>query len=102
MPTVGPKFVPVMITLVPIGPEEGFRFAMLGGGVTVNSAPLLGTLFTVTMTFPVVAPAGTVTLMLFAFQLEAAMGVPFKVTVLPDCVAPKFEPLIVKFAPTGP
>jgi len=62
VPTVGPKFVPVMTTLVPMGPEIGLMFVIAGGGVTENSTPLLATPPTVTTTFPVVAPEGTVTL----------------------------------------
>lgn len=83
MPTVGPKFVPVMITLVPIGPEVGLMLVMLGGGVTVKSTPLLMTPPTVTTTFPVVAPAGTVTSKLPVDQFAVAVAVtPLKVTVL--------------------
>jgi len=84
VPTVGPKFVPVMITLAPMGPEVGAIVVMLGGGVTVKGTPLLKAPFTVTTTFPVVAPAGTVTLKLVADQFDVAVAVtPLKVTVLP-------------------
>jgi len=82
-PTVGPKFVPVIVTLEPTGPEVGLMLVILGGGVTLKGTPLLATLPTVTMTFPVVAPFGMVTSMLLSDQLEAAdEGVPLKVTVL--------------------
>jgi hypothetical protein len=83
-----------------MGPEVGAIPVMLGGGVTVNRTPLLFTALTVTTTFPVVAPAGTVTLMMFPLQLEIAADTPLKVTV--PCVVPKFEPLTDRFAPTGP
>src|SRR5215469_208127 len=102
VPTVGPKFVPVMTTLVPMGPEIGLMVVMAGGGVTVKSMPLLATPPTVTTTFPVVAPEGTVTLIMFAIQLVTVNGAPFKVAVLVPWLDPKFEPLIVKPAPTGP
>jgi len=83
VPTVGPKFVPVIMTLVPMGPEVGLMLMMLGGGVTVKSTPLLSTPPTVTRTFPVVAPDGTVTLKLAADQFDVAVAVtPLKVTVL--------------------
>ena len=82
VPTVGPKFVPVMMTLVPMGPEEGEIVVMAGGGVTVKSMALLGTLFTVTTTLPVVAPVGTVTLIIRSDQLVTVKGDPFKVAVL--------------------
>jgi hypothetical protein len=75
---------------------------MPGGGVTVKGTPLLDTPPTVTTTFPVVAPIGTVTLNIVAVQFEAAIGVPFKVTVLAPWVEPKFEPFTVNVAPTGP
>jgi len=102
VPTVGPKLVPVMITFVPIGPELGLMPVIAGGGVTVKTTPLLATPPTVTTTFPVVAPEGTATLMADAVQLEVAARAPLKVTVLLPCVDPKFEPLIVRPAPTGP
>jgi hypothetical protein len=71
LPTVGPKLVPVIITLAPIAPEAGLMLVIAGGGVTVKFTPLLATLLTVTTTLPVVAPDGTVTSMLVVFQLEA-------------------------------
>jgi hypothetical protein len=40
--------------------------------------------------------------MLVALQLVGVAAVPLKVTVLVDCVAPKFEPVIVTGVPTGP
>jgi hypothetical protein len=42
VPCVAPKFVPVMVTGVPTGPEVGDTPATLGAGtVTVNVIPLL-------------------------------------------------------------
>ena len=42
VPCVAPKFVPVMVTDVPTGPEVGDKLVMLGAGVvTVNVCPLL-------------------------------------------------------------
>ena len=41
VPCVDPKFVPVIVTEVPTGPEVGDKLLMLGGVVTVNEAPLL-------------------------------------------------------------
>jgi hypothetical protein len=102
VPTVGPKFVPVMVTFVPIGPELGLRLVIAGGGVTVKTRPLLATLATVTTTAPVVAPEGTATSMADAVQLEVVARVPLNVTVLLPCGDPKFDPLIVRTAPTGP
>jgi hypothetical protein len=81
-PTVGPKFAPVIVTIDPTGPDVGLMLMILGGGVTLKGTPLLATLPTVTMTFPVVAPVGTVTSMLLSVQLEAVAAVPLKVAVL--------------------
>src|ERR1043166_9225938 len=42
VPAVVPEFVPAMVTAVPIGPDVGLTFVMLGAGdVTVNATPLL-------------------------------------------------------------
>ena len=65
--------------------------------------PLLGMPDTVTTTFPVLAPVGTVTPMLVALQPENVVaGVPPKVTVLLPWLVPKFVPLIVTVVPTAP
>ncbi len=56
-----------------------------------------------TITLPVVAPAGTFTVMLVELQLDAAPAeVPLKVTVFEPCDNPKFEPEIVTVVPAGP
>jgi hypothetical protein len=82
VPTVGPKFVPLIVTTVPTGPDVGLMLVMFGGGVTLKGRPLLATPPTVTTTFPVVAPTGTDTSMLVALQVFGAPSVPLKVTVL--------------------
>jgi len=71
-----------MVAEVPTGPDVGERLPILGGMITVNSAPLLGRPATVTTTFPVVAPLGTGTTMLVAFQLVGVAATPLNVTVL--------------------
>src|SRR5690242_20118479 len=61
VPWVEPKLEPLMVTDVPVAPEVGEIVVMLGGGITVNVTPLLLTPpAAVTITLPVVAPAGTV------------------------------------------
>jgi hypothetical protein len=78
---------------------------MLGGGATVKAVPaptLLASPPTVTTTFPVVAPAGTATMMLVALQLVTVAAVPLNVTVLVPWAAPKPVPVIVTAVPTGP
>jgi hypothetical protein len=104
-PCVAPKFVPVIVTDVPIRPDVGEMLVIVGREgptVTVNGTPLLGRPPTVATTFPVVAPVGTGATMLVALQLVGVAAVPLNVTVLSPCAAPKFAPLIVTDVPTGP
>jgi len=101
VPCAPPKPLPVMITGVPAWPELGESPVTLGAWVTVNGTPLLATP-TVTTTFPLDAPAGTVTEMLVALQLVTVADTPLKVTVLEPCAAPKFVPEMTTAAPTGP
>lgn len=70
--------------------------------VTVKVTPLLDNPFTVTSTLPVVAAAGTGTLMVVSLQLEGAVAAPLKVTVLVPWLDPKFVPVIVIMLPTMP
>ncbi len=103
VPCVAPKFVPLIVTEVPAGPDVGDKLVMLGAGtVTVKLTPLLAWPPTVTTTFPVVAPVGTGATMLVALQLVGVAAVPLKLTVLVPCVAPKFVPLIVTECPPDP
>ena len=105
VPCVDPKFVPVMVTEAPIGPDAGLMLLIVGGGIDaarVNATPLLAIPATVTTTFPVVAADGTVATTLVALQLVAVAGVPLKATELVPCVAPKLVPLMVTEVPTGP
>jgi hypothetical protein len=71
--------------------------------VTVKADPLLAVPNTVTTTLPVVAPAGTDSVMLVALQaLAAAAAIPLNVTVLVPWVAPKLVPVMVIDVPAGP
>ena len=104
-PCDAPKFVPLIITYVPTAPEGGVRLVMLGTAVSesiVKFTPLLATPDTVTTTGPVVAPFGTVTVMLVAPQLVTGAVVPLNVTVPLPWLAPKFVPVIVTDVPTAP
>jgi hypothetical protein len=56
----------------------------------------------VTTMLPVVAAAGTVTVMLKDAQLDAVAAVPLNVTVLEPCVAPNPDPVITTVAPAEP
>jgi hypothetical protein len=68
----------------------------------VKFTPLLAWPPTVTTTLPVLAPLGTVAVMLVALQLVTVATVPLKVTALVPCVAPKFVPVIITELPTVP
>src|SRR5258708_17607143 len=70
--------------------------------MTVKLSPLLASPPTVTTTFPVVAPVGTGTMMLVAFQFVDVAMVPLNVTVLAPCAAPKLVPVMVTEAPARP
>ena len=100
LPCVEAKFDPVMVTEVPTGPEAGLKLEM--AGVTVNKTRLLPIPLTITMTLPVVAPAGTGATMVVSLQLVGVAVDAPKVTALVPCVAPKLVPVIVTDVPTGP
>jgi hypothetical protein len=103
VPCVEPKFAPAIVTDVPTNPDVGFKLTMLGAGTeTVKLTPLLAAPPTVTITLPVVAPAGTATTMLVALQLVAVAAIPLNVTALAPCVEPKFAPVIVTGVLTAP
>jgi hypothetical protein len=101
VPCVAPKLAPVIETLVPTNPDEGFRLVMVGAGtVTVKGTPLLATPGSVSTILPVVAPLGTGTTTRVAVQLVGVAATPLKDTV-PTAV-PKFVPVIVTDVPTAP
>jgi hypothetical protein len=103
LPSVAPKFVPLMVTDVPAGPVFGDKDVMLGtSSATVKLTPLLACPPTVTTTLPVVAPLGTGTTIEVGPQLVGVPAVPLKSTVLVPCVDPKLLPVIVTDIPTGP
>ena len=81
------------MTVCPSPAVDGVREVICG--TTVNVTPLLGVLFTVTTTGPVVAAAGTVAAMLVSPQLVIVAVVPLNLTVLDPCVAPKAVPVTV-------
>lgn len=96
-----PKFAPVIVTDAPTGPDVGERLVMFGVGSTVNASPLLFIPLTVTTTLPVVAPVGTITTNDVAAQLVIVVAVVVLNFTVP-CAVPKFAPVIVTDADTGP
>jgi len=99
-PCVAPKFVPVIVTDVPTGPDVGDRLLIIGG--TAKLIALLDFPLTVTTIFPLDAPVGTGTKICVALQVIGVAVTPLNVAVLVPCVAPKFVPVIVTEAPGGP
>jgi len=95
------KFVPVIVTLVPLAPLVGVKDVMVGGaGITVNHARDAVPVGAATVTFPEIAPEATVAVMLVAeFTVNEAAATPPKLTA----VAPvKLVPVIVTTVPAGP
>ncbi|MBS0537044.1 MAG: hypothetical protein JSR72_23545 [Proteobacteria bacterium] len=73
---------------------------IVGGATTVKFTPLLVAPFAVTTTFPVVAPTGTLAIMLVAPQLVGVAVTPLNFTVPEPWLAPKFAPIMLTLVPT--
>lgn len=99
---VTPRFVPVIVTVAPTCALDGIADDKVGAGTTVNVTALLARPATVTVTGPVVTPAGAVAEILVAVHAVATAAVPLNVIVLAPCVAPKFDPTIVTNVPVPP
>ena len=99
------KFVPVMVTVVPIEPAAGVKEVMVGkaGVVTVKLVALVAVLpATATVIVPVVAPVGTVVVILVSVLAVTVADVPLNVTVLLAGVILKFVPVIITVVPIEP
>jgi hypothetical protein len=97
-----PKLDPFMVTEEPAAPELGMSELILGPAVTVKVTPLLAMPLTFTTTEPVVAPTGTVAVMLVFPQLMTGAVVPLNLTVFPVWVEPKSMPAMTTDEPTAP
>jgi hypothetical protein len=94
------KFVPVMMTEVPMRPEAGEKLTMVGGRMTTKLVPLVAVpAGLVTVMGPVVAPAGTVAVICVLLLTVKAAAMPLKRT---SVVPAKFVPVMVTEVPTGP
>ena len=82
LPLVVPKLLPAIVTTVPTGPRIGDKLLILGAELTVNVTALLAAPATVTTTGPVVAAAGTGTVMELLLHAEGIAVVPLNLTVL--------------------
>jgi hypothetical protein len=91
------KFVPVIVTPVPAAPIAGAKEVMVGvtvKRVVVTKGPLLGV---VTVMGPVVAPAGTVVVI-----VPGGPSVNVAATPLNETAVAPVKPVIVTPVPTGP
>lgn len=95
-----PNPVPVITTDVPIGPEEGETPVTVDASIRVNCAELLVIPPDVTETGPLVAPVGTVTVILVLLQdlMDALKLLNWTVPWDP----PNPLPLMIMEPPTGP
>lgn len=99
------KLVPLIVTTVPIVPEEGLKEVIAGVGpqVTVKALALVAVAApTITVIVPVVAPAGTVVVMPTVLLAVTTAVVPLNRTVLLAGVVLKLVPVIVTVVPVGP
>lgn len=103
-PWAGAKPVPVIVMEELTTPDTGATLVRLGvtPSVTVNKAPLLVKPLAATTILPVVPPFGIAKTICESLQLVGVTRVPFRLTVLAPCVAPKLLPEIVTDVPTGP
>jgi hypothetical protein len=95
------KPLPVSVTAVPTGPLAGLNVVRVGAAITVKLAPLVAVPPAVTTSIgPVVAPLGTVVVIVVSFTtVNAGWLVPLKRTALAPV---KPLPVSVTAVPTGP
>jgi hypothetical protein len=97
------KFVPVIITSAPTAPLGGLNPVIVGFPKTVKSVELLMvTPLVVTVIGPVVAPLGTVTVILVVVDEVTVAVTPLNLTTLLAAVVLKFVPVIITVAPGAP
>lgn len=94
--------MPVIVTKVPTIPDDGDTPVIPSEGITAKPTGLLAPPATVTITLPVMARAGTRTVIDVELQIVGVAVVPAKVTVLVPCLLPKPVPVIVTSVPTVP
>ena len=94
------KFWPVIVTVVPGGPDEGVKLAIEGTGITPNEVVLCAVPpGVVTRMAPVVALLGTVAVIFDALTLLKDAVTPLNETaVVPD----KFWPVMLTVVPGVP
>jgi hypothetical protein len=93
----------VLVVPIFVFTEPGATEIEKSGERTVNRSPLLEWPLTVTTTLPVVAPLGTVTVMLVGLHaLEVPAKTPLNVTVLLPWLVPKLDPEMMSVEPETP
>lgn len=101
--SVSLKLVPAIVTIAPAAPLKGLKSVIVGIGITVKSDALVTVIpFKVKEILPVVAPDGTVVIILVAVEPVTIDGVPLNIITLFAGVALKFVPVIVTVALTAP
>jgi len=94
------KFVPVIVIVLPTAPLSGLNSVMEGEGSTMKSEGLSIVIpFNITDIFPVVAPAGTVVVILVVVEVVTVVEVPLNFTWLLVGIVLKLVPLIITVAP---
>jgi hypothetical protein len=104
-PATGLKLVPLTNTTVPAPPDAGVKLAIVGApaAATMKSCALAAVLpATVTATFPVLAPAGTITVSAVMDAATTGAATPLNATRLIAAVALNPVPVIVTVVPAGP
>jgi hypothetical protein len=96
------KFVPVIVTEVPTAPLVGVKLEIVGAGVATEKLLALVAVkpFTVTVTGPVLAPAGTAVTSFVDVADVTVATVPLNLTVLLVLVVLNFVPVMVTDVPT--
>ncbi|HLO25550.1 MAG TPA: hypothetical protein VK187_05510, partial [Geobacteraceae bacterium] len=99
------KLVPVMVTVVPTGPWEGVKLAIVGAAAAVT-VKLIGEvpvrIPTVTVIVPVVAPVGTIVTIWVEVELVTIAFCPLNLTMLSAAVVLNLVPVMVTTVPIGP
>jgi hypothetical protein len=97
------KLLPVIVTVAPTAPLEGLKLEMAGVGKTVKLEALVTvTPLVLTVIGPLVAPTGTVVVILTAVEAVTTAKIPLNLTILLAGVVLKFVPDMVTVAPTAP
>ncbi len=100
--TTGSKLVPVMVIAVPALAEMGLIVLITGACRYVNTGPVAVPAVVVTVTVPVLPPAGRVAINVLPLDDITVAAEPLNLTVLPAAEASKLEPLMVTDAPANP